>query len=212
MFANDWLNFSCNFSLTFVIVLITCVGYRHKNVNVKTPALRTIGNIVTGDDLQTQAVLSATVLPCLLALLSNPKKGLRKEACWTISNITAGSAEQIQAVFDAGLIAPLVTIMRGPDFDIQKEAAWAISNATSSGRDDQLSYLVTQNVLPALCDLFTCHDSKIIAVALEGVENLLRVGKQNQTRARTTTNKFAEVSSFFFLCSHLLLLSVFVNR
>jgi importin subunit alpha-1 len=62
---------------------------------VKTPALRTVGNIVTGDDLQTQVIMQCSVLPCLLALLSNPKKGIRKEACWTISNITAGNHEQI---------------------------------------------------------------------------------------------------------------------
>jgi hypothetical protein len=38
---------------------------------------------------------SCAVLPCLLALLINPKKGIRKEACWTISNITAGNHEQV---------------------------------------------------------------------------------------------------------------------
>ena len=55
--------------------------YRVKNVNVKTPALRTIGNIVTGDDLQTQVVLNCGVLSCLLSLLIHPKKGIRKEVC-----------------------------------------------------------------------------------------------------------------------------------
>lgn len=56
----------------------------HKNPNVKTPALRTVGNIVTGDDLQTQVVLNSSVLPCLFALLVNPKKSIRKESCWTL--------------------------------------------------------------------------------------------------------------------------------
>lgn len=64
--------------------------------NVKTPALRTVGNIVTGDDLQTQAVLQSSALPCLLSMLVDNKKGIRKEACWTISNITAGNHQQIQ--------------------------------------------------------------------------------------------------------------------
>ena len=52
----------------------------HKNANVKTPALRTVGNIVTGDDLQTQVIMNVSVLPCLVALLVNPKKSIRKEA------------------------------------------------------------------------------------------------------------------------------------
>ena len=53
----------------------------HPSANVKTPALRTVGNIVTGDDLQTQQIISMSALPCLLALLANTKKGIRKEAC-----------------------------------------------------------------------------------------------------------------------------------
>ena len=81
------------------------------------------GNIVTGDDIQTQVILNCSVLPCLLALLGKlqfhgkfvfflnkikyylffvflgaSKESIRKEACWTISNITAGNREQIQAV------------------------------------------------------------------------------------------------------------------
>jgi importin subunit alpha-1 len=90
--------------------------HHHSNM-VKTPALRTIGNIVTGDDLQTQVVINRgeehrNFLSCplnidcllvgglvgLLALLSNDKKGIVKEACWTISNITAGNPEQIEQV------------------------------------------------------------------------------------------------------------------
>ena len=53
----------------------------HNSPNVKTPALRTVGNIVTGDDQQTQEILRMSALPCLLALLDNPKKGIRKESC-----------------------------------------------------------------------------------------------------------------------------------
>jgi hypothetical protein len=75
--------------------------YRHPSTAVQTPALRSVGNIVTGDDLQTQIVISSGALPALLSLLSSPKEGIRKEACWTISNVTAGSPQQIQSVIDA---------------------------------------------------------------------------------------------------------------
>jgi hypothetical protein len=163
----------------------------HKSPNVKTPALRTIGNIVTGDDLQTQVVLNCAVLQCLLALLVNPKKGIRKEACWTISNITAGNPDQIQAVIDANIIHPLVQILNNAEFDIQKEAAWAISNATSGGRDEQIRYLVQQGVIPPLCNLFDCIDPKIVMVAMEAVENILRVGRSDANK-ESGNNKFAE--------------------
>jgi importin subunit alpha-1 len=96
----------------------------HRSPNVKTPALRTVGNIVTGDDVQTQVIMNCSALPCLLALLVNPKKSIRKEACWTISNITAGNPDQIEFVINANIIPPLVSILKNEEFDIQKEAAW----------------------------------------------------------------------------------------
>ncbi|KAK6161048.1 hypothetical protein DH2020_004429 [Rehmannia glutinosa] len=113
----------------------------HPSPSVLIPALRTVGNIVTGDDVQTQYIIDHGALPCLLSLLTHHhKKSIKKEACWTISNITAGNKEQIQAVIDAGLIGPLVNLLLNAEFDIKKEAAWAISNATSGGTNEQILY------------------------------------------------------------------------
>ena len=155
----------------------------HNSPNVKTPALRTVGNIVTGDDQQTQEILRVSALPCLKALLDNPKKGIRKESCWTLSNITAGNTYQIQQVIDAGILPPLISILEREDFDIRKEAAWAISNATSGGDPAQIRRLVEENVIKPLCDLLDTNDAKIIMVAIEGIENILRVGKQDSQTA-----------------------------
>jgi len=153
---------------------------------VQTPALRTVGNIVTGNDLQTQFVINNNALPCLLALLSSPKKGIRKEACWTISNITAGNKEQIQAVVENNIIPPLIQLLTNAEFDIRKEAAWAVSNATSGGSGDQIKFLVQQGCIRPLCDLLMVSDPKIVTIALEGLENILKVGEED---ARTTASQ-----------------------
>lgn len=150
----------------------------HQSVAVQTPALRTIGNIVTGNDTQTQIVINCSALPCLATLLNSPKKSIRKEACWTISNITAGTKEQIQAVIDANIIPPLINLLKNAEFDVKKEAAWAISNATSGGTMEQIQYLVSQGCIPPLCNLLNVQDFRIIIVALEGLENILRVGER----------------------------------
>lgn len=162
----------------------------HSSFSVQTPALRSVGNIVTGDDVQTQIIINVSALQCLLALLSSPKKGIRKEACWTISNITAGNRTQIQAVIEAGIIPPLVNLLANAEFDIKKEAAWAISNATSGGSPEQIRYLVECQCIKPLCDLLTASDARVITVALEGLENILKVG-ENDAHNTNGINKFA---------------------
>eukprot|EP00934_Nitzschia_sp_Nitz4_P007055 Nitzschia sp. Nitz4//scaffold10_size219509//129848//131776//NITZ4_001437-RA/size219509-processed-gene-0.243-mRNA-1//1//CDS//3329532947//7045//frame0 len=157
---------------------------------VQTPALRTVGNIVTGNDLQTQFVINNNALPCLLALLSSPKKGIRKEACWTISNITAGNKEQIQAVIENNIIPPLIQVLSNAEFDIRKEAAWAISNATSGGNSQQIKFLVQQGCIRPLCDLLTVNEPKIVNIALEGLENILKIGEE-EAKATNTQNQMA---------------------
>jgi importin subunit alpha-1 len=150
----------------------------HRSHSVKTPALRTIGNIVTGDDMQTQVIINCGGLTALGSLLQSDKKGIRKEACWTISNITAGNKEQIDQVIAANIFPMLIELLRTGDFDVQKEAAWAVSNATSGGTPDQISYLVSQACIPPLCEMTTCDDLKIVQICLEALENILKVGQQ----------------------------------
>jgi len=157
----------------------------HASTSVQTPALRSVGNIVTGDDVQTQVIINCGALTALLALLSSQKDGIRKEACWTISNVTAGNSNQIQSVIDANIIPPLINLLSNGDFKTRKEACWAISNATSGGlqKPEQIRYLVAQGCIKPLCDLLACPDNKIIQVALDGLENILKVGELDKEAA-----------------------------
>lgn len=162
----------------------------HESASVQTPALRTLGNIVTGDDPQTQTIINCQALPPLLGLLTHQKKGIRKEACWTISNITAGNQSQIQSVLDANMIPPLIHMLQHDEFDIRKEAAWAISNTTSGGSPEQIMHLVHQGCIPPLCQLLQVHDAKVVMVALEGLENILKLGEAT-AKAPGATNSLA---------------------
>ncbi|KAF5285403.1 hypothetical protein FQA39_LY16657 [Lamprigera yunnana] len=162
----------------------------HQQQNVVSAALRAVGNIVTGDDIQTQVILNCNALPCLLHLLSSSKETVRKEACWTISNITAGNRQQIQAVIDSNIFPVLIEILGKAEFKTRKEAAWAITNATSGGTPDQIRYLVEQGCIGPLCDLLTVMDAKIVQVALNGLENILRLGDQD-AKNHSGTNPYA---------------------
>ncbi|XP_047316639.1 importin subunit alpha-like isoform X2 [Impatiens glandulifera] len=167
----------------------------HPSPSVLIPALRTVGNIVTGDDVQTQIMIEHQALPSLLNLLTqNYKKSIKKEACWTISNITAGSKEQIQAVIDSGIFLPLIQLLHTGEFEIKKEASWAISNATSGGTNEQIKFLVSLGCIRPLCDLLVCPDPRIVTVCLEGLENILKVGESEKNSGNTgEVNYYAQL-------------------
>ncbi|KAM6427792.1 importin subunit alpha-7 isoform 1-T1 [Liasis olivaceus] len=165
----------------------------HSDYKVASPALRAVGNIVTGDDIQTQVILNCSALPCLLHLLSSPKESIRKEACWTISNVTAGNRAQIQAVIDSNIFPVLIEILQKAEFRTRKEAAWAITNATSGGTPEQIKYLVNLGCIKPLCDLLTVMDSKIVQVALNGLENILRLGEQEAKQSGAGINPYCSL-------------------
>lgn len=162
----------------------------HGSLNVVQAALRAVGNIVTGDDTQTQVILNSNALQCLLPLLNSSKESIKKEACWTISNITAGTRTQIQMVFEANIFPKLIEILAKGENKTRKEAAWAVVNATSSGTVEQIRYLVELNVLQPLCDLLGVVDTKIVEVALNGIENILKLG-QMDANAKGGANIYA---------------------
>lgn len=110
-----------------IIQLVT-----HHNVAISVPCLRTIGNVVTGNDEETQYAIDCGALIALNHLIYNKKKSIRKEVCWTLSNITAGNEKQIQCCIDLGIIDKLIYILTNDDIEIKKEAVWAVSNCTAS--------------------------------------------------------------------------------
>nr|UXY87329.1 importin alpha [Cryptomonas sp.] len=163
----------------------------HKDFHVQTPALRTIGNIVTGNDIQTQMAINCSVLPCLLILLNSSKKSIKKEACWAISNIAAGNSDQIQALIDCNLFPTLIYILKNAELDVKKEAAWAISNVTSGGKPKQVNYLIQQGCIKPMLDLLDSTDNRVIRVILEGLENILNVGRINNNNI--LANEYAKI-------------------
>ena len=74
--------------LTRLVQLLT-----HPNIAIAVPCLRTIGNIVTGNDEQTQMVIEAGACQALNEIMFHKKKTVRKEVCWSVSNITAGNPQ-----------------------------------------------------------------------------------------------------------------------
>lgn len=74
--------------------------------------MKIVGNIVTGNPLQTQAVIDAGLLPFLTKLIFHEKRSIRKESCWVISNIAAGTQQQIKALIVNDFLPILETVIK----------------------------------------------------------------------------------------------------
>lgn len=162
----------------------------HQTVSVVIPCLRTIGNILTGNDNQTQFVVDCGLIDGLYKIIDHPKRTVRKEACWVLSNITAGTQEQIQGCIEVGIVDKLVHILEHDEMPVKNEAVWALSNTTAGASPDQFSALVDKGIIKALCSIFKLQDVKMLAVALEGIDNILECGEKN-FQNETGDNQFA---------------------
>lgn len=151
----------------------------HTDHAVVTPALRSVGNVVSGSDEQTNRVCEAGALPALVNLLSSSRRGLRKEACWALSNVAAGTALQVQGLMATpNAVQALVNNLTHGEWSVKKEATWAVCNLATSGTPAQIHQLVQNNVIAALCTTLDKADAKVVAVALDALGCILRVGQQ----------------------------------
>ncbi|KAI3842510.1 hypothetical protein MKX03_034376 [Papaver bracteatum] len=82
--ALSYLSDGTNDNIQAVIEVGACLRLvellLHPSPTVLIPALRTVGNIVTGDDRQTQSVIAADIICPLIHLLQNAEFDIKKEA------------------------------------------------------------------------------------------------------------------------------------
>ncbi|EGG23005.1 hypothetical protein DFA_05135 [Cavenderia fasciculata] len=161
-----------------------------------SPALRTLGNFLTGDDIQTQTVLNHGALAVLAKLLANPKAEIRKEVCWCISNITSGNRAQIQQVIDSGILPTVVEHLLTDTAAVKKEAIWAISNACCGSSAEQIKYLVEIGSIPALVAGSKLADD-ITKVALEGLHYIAKAGDVPSSSSSSLTPSENAYKSIF---------------
>lgn len=126
-------------------------------------------------------VIDADLLPPLINILQVAEFRTRKEAAWAITNATSGgSAEQIR--WDCRLNLVLTCVWC--------DHLWSYHFISISIQDGflfqfinlLLRHLVELGCIKPLCDLLTLMDSKIVQVALNGLENILRLGELEAKR------------------------------
>ncbi|KAL9653533.1 hypothetical protein ABK040_016610 [Willaertia magna] len=147
----------------------------HHQPVIITPALRTIGNVATGNDTETQSLIDVGALTVLTSCLSRKKKSIRKEAAWTISNITAGDASLVNQVLNSGIFNVVMERLHNDEFDVSKECIWIVSNALIGCNFEDAKRLVFDyDAIRGFSKFLDKEDTKAVLVSLEGLENIYK--------------------------------------
>lgn len=157
------------------------------NFKLVNPALRFIGNVLAGDDDQTQMCLDIGVLPYLEQLLNSSQFTVVKESLWCISNITAGNESQIQVrvgleddvqmVLNDDIIPWLVEIITTGKAELQHESCWVVCNAICGGSPAQIAQVMqVKGLVPAVCSVMSSSsEPKLQAIILDALDRCLTV-------------------------------------
>lgn len=136
--------------------------------------MRIVGNLISGDEGQTQAAIDAGALRGLVPLLMHPKRTLRREACWTVSNVAAGTRAQIGVLLAVpGLLAGVVENLRSGEWNVRKEAVWCVCNVATMGAPEQVRCVVAADVVAPLVDCLSTTDARMLCVVLDTIGALL---------------------------------------
>ncbi|KAH3714052.1 importin subunit alpha-1 [Pelomyxa schiedti] len=110
------------------------------NIRTLLPAVRTIGNIGSHDDIQ--GILDSGILEPISHLLSSNKQYIKKECLWAVSNLTAGTNDQVRTVVQSGIIPLVLEFMSNPKIELRTEATWLISNALTNIDITTIDYVI----------------------------------------------------------------------
>lgn len=98
----------------------------------------------------------------------------------------------MQACLESGIIDKLINVLLHDDMQVKNEAVWALSNCTASANPQQFGVLVEKGLIRALGNVLKLQDVRMLAVALEGLDNTLANGSKHHVD-ENGENKFTAI-------------------
>jgi hypothetical protein len=178
--------------------------------SIVVPAVRTIGNIAGGNDVQTQAILDLDLLSRLHALLDHSERQVRKDAMWCLSNITAGTIDQTMSVIQHPIMAIALEKMNDIDLEIRREATWAVVNAIGILPFCMILQLSYTRVIDSLYRSLDYNDAIMLKITLEGLMDLL--SKEKEAGETAMLSRFEELGGLTALNSLMMHPNAFVYK
>ena len=155
-----------------------------QNQQIITPALRTIGNIISSSDpTHTQALLEQGILDVLITLIRDPalKAEQHKEAAWTISNIAAGTSEQVTFLARSDAFKALHELVPTANAPLKKEIFYCAANLVSPDVTNEIAIKALISigwVKTMIADLDANPKSAYANVILQALGDILAYGNR----------------------------------
>lgn len=160
--------------------------------------LRAIGNISTGNELQTQHLVSEGLFDELKIFLDKNQNWALREVLWILSNVAAGTRKQVGTLVDHPIIYCCHMALLSNDPGVCKEASYVFRNISSVGSSSQIMKLSSQGIIMKLAQAISPNDSITLRVRpmqnlLELAEKLLVAGAEEIKPCHNTRNFIAEL-------------------
>lgn len=154
---------------------------KHPSYAVQMPALRVVGNILFGDDEQTQTMINLNVTNGLEHLMRTGNSRLRKEATWCLSNVTAGNRTQIQSFIDnSDLVELLLDLAVEADVATKHEALYTLCNALNGSTQEQVRTLVLNYKVISVISYYLDNENEtLLTTLLKTLDNILDHGRKD---------------------------------
>jgi hypothetical protein len=92
--------------------------------------------------------------------------------------VAAGNAQQVATLVGTkNVLSMVITQMASGEWDVRKEAAWVVSNVATGGAPTHIAQLVECGAMRPLCDLLEVGDNRMVEIALDALEAVLRAGQ-----------------------------------
>ncbi|KAK7379172.1 hypothetical protein VNO80_04625 [Phaseolus coccineus] len=141
---------------------------------------------------------------------TRPKKKRKETESYTTTLKTLGilagdSPRHRDIMLNHGALSPLLSLLQ-PEFSVFKGATWCLSKFFSGKPfvnldqvrlalpvlQQQIRFLANQGCIKPFCELLAKPNPTLLILCLEGLENILKVGRADQEKGRSEVNNFAK--------------------
>ena len=157
----------------------------HPHLKIQWRSLRTVGNILSGDENEANAVLRCGALTHIKTLMDSESVQIRRTACFALSNVTAIDDDALieEALFsDSVTLTRLIRISREDILDIKREAVFALCNAIVSGNPKQRLFMIRAGCVESFIEMVesTSEDEQLFLNIMSALLNLLTSANNEQ--------------------------------